>query len=233
MKQYKKFIAGFTAAVTGLVMTVGFSSEAADRISAAKLRNTGTKEAWYSILEEVPESVVKATKKAADSAEAQYKEKKRKEEEARKAAEEAELARLEAERIAKEQAEAEQAAAEQEAMQTAAFAASADEQALLAAIIFCEAGNQPYEGQVAVGAVIMNRVRSGVYPNSISEVIYQPGQFGPAMSGWLDSVLAGAGYTDTAWQAAADALSGSNPIGECLYFGCGDYGIQIGDHFFH
>ena len=108
-----------------------------------------------------------------------------------------------------------------------------DEQALLASIIFCEAGNQPYEGQVAVGAVIMNRVRSGVYPNSISEVIYQPGQFGPAMSGWLDSIYACGGYTDTAMQAAVDALAGSNPIGECLYFGCGNYGIQIGDHFFH
>ncbi len=55
---------------------------------------------------------------------------------------------------------------------------------LLAALIYCEAGNQPYEGQVAVGAVVMNRVRSGSYPNTISEVIYQSGQFGPAMTGW-------------------------------------------------
>ena len=110
---------------------------------------------------------------------------------------------------------------------------AAGDQELLAAIIFCEAGNQPYEGQVAVGAVIMNRVRSGVYPNSVPEVIYQSGQFGPAMTGWLDSVLASGGYTDTAMQAAADAIAGSNPIGDCLYFGNGDYGIQIGDHFFH
>ena len=61
---------------------------------------------------------------------------------------------------------------------------------------------------MAVGAVIMNRVRSAVYPNSIAEVIYQPGQFGPAMTGWLDSILASGGYTDTAMQAAADALAG-------------------------
>ena len=47
----------------------------------------------------------------------------------------------------------------------------------MASIIYCEAGNQPYEGQVAVGAVIMNRVKSGCYPNSIEEVIYQSGQF--------------------------------------------------------
>lgn len=127
-----------------------------------------------------------------------------------------------------------EAAVQQEAVvQQEPVAASTSDQALLAAIIFCEAGNQPYEGQVAVGAVIMNRVRSAVYPNSIAEVIYQAGQFGPAMTGWLDSVLASGGYTATAMQAAADALAGSNPIGDCLYFGCGNYGIQIGDHFFH
>ena len=104
---------------------------------------------------------------------------------------------------------------------------------LLAALIQAEAGNQPYEGQLAVGAVVMNRVRSGAYPNTIQGVISAPGQFGPAMTGWLDSILASGGYTDTAMQAAADALAGSNPIGDCLYFGCGNFGIQIGDHFFH
>lgn len=104
---------------------------------------------------------------------------------------------------------------------------------LLAALIFCEAGNQPYEGQVAVGAVVLNRVQSGTYPDSISEVIYQSGQFGPAMTGWLDRVLASGGYTNAALQAAEDALSGVNPIGECLYFGCGSYGVRIGDHYFH
>ena len=114
-----------------------------------------------------------------------------------------------------------------------AVSADADEVRLLGALIYCEAGNQPYEGQVAVGAVIMNRVRSGVYPNSISEVIYQSGQFGPAMTGWLDTVRSSEGYTQTAMQAAADAMAGVNPIGDCLYFGNGNYGIQIGDHFFH
>ena len=104
---------------------------------------------------------------------------------------------------------------------------------MLAKCIYAEARGESYTGQVAVGAVILNRVRSSVYPNSIAEVIYQSGQFGPAMSGWLDSVLASGGYTATAMQAAADALAGSNPIGDCLYFGCGNYGIQIGDHFFH
>ena len=79
----------------------------------------------------------------------------------------------------------------------------------------------------------MNRVRSGAYPNSISEVIYQSGQFGPAMTGWLDTIRSSGGYTQTAMQAAADAMAGVNPIGDCLYFGNGNYGIQIGDHFFH
>ena len=146
----------------------------------------------------------------------------------------------EAARIAAEQEEAARVAAEQEAAaQEEAASASAGngnisgEQELLAALIFCEAGNQPYEGQVAVGAVVMNRVRSGAYPNSIAEVIYQSGQFTPAMTGWLDTVLAEGSYTDSAMQAAADALSGSSPVGDLLYFDCGGYGYQIGDHYFH
>ena len=103
---------------------------------------------------------------------------------------------------------------------------------LLASIIFCEAGNQPYDGQVAVGAVVMNRVRSGSFPDTITDVIYQSGQFTPAMTGWLDSVLASGGYTDSAMQAAADALAGSNPVGDCLYFSTGGGGYQLGDHYF-
>ena len=148
-------------------------------------------------------------------------------------AEAVELTKAEAQKAqeAREQAEAE---AKRKAAEEAARAQiAAEDQKLLASIIFCEAGNQPYEGQVAVGAVIMNRVRSGVYPNSISEVIYQSGQFGPAMTGWLDTVRSSEGYTQTAMQAAADAMAGVNPIGDCLYFGNGNYGIQIGDHFFH
>ena len=138
---------------------------------------------------------------------------------------------MEEERKAAE--EAKRLAEEQAAAQAAAEAKAAADTELLAALIFCEAGNQPYEGQVAVGAVVMNRVRSGSYPNSISEVIYQSGQFTPAMTGWLDSVLSSGGYTDSARQAAQDALAGSNPVGDCLYFSTGGYGMQIGDHYFH
>lgn len=135
-------------------------------------------------------------------------------EEERRAAEEAE-------RIAREKAEAEAAAAAQA------------EKELLASLIFCEAGNQPYEGQVAVGAVVMNRINSSSYPDTMEEVIYQSGQFSPAMSGWLDRVRANQGYTEAAMQAAEDALAGSNPIGDCLYFSVGGYGTRIGDHLFH
>lgn len=126
--------------------------------------------------------------------------------------------------------------AEEEAAREAAAQAAAEtaarEKELLAALIFCEAGNQPYEGQVAVGAVVMNRVNSGQFPDTITDVIYQSGQFTPAMTGWLDSVLASDGYTDSAMQAASDALAGSNPIGDCLYFSTGGNGYQLGDHFF-
>ena len=104
---------------------------------------------------------------------------------------------------------------------------------LLASLIFCEAGNQPYEGQVAVGAVVLNRINSASYPNTMEEVIYQSGQFSPAMSGWLDRVGANGSYTDAAMQAAEDALAGSNPVGNCLYFSVGGYGMRIGDHLFH
>ena len=104
---------------------------------------------------------------------------------------------------------------------------------LLASIIFCEAGNQPYEGQVAVGAVVMNRVRSDAFPDTVREVIYQKGQFTPAGSGWLDRVVASEGYTDSAMQAAKDALAGQSPIGDCLYFDQGSQGKRIGAHSFH
>ena len=149
------------------------------------------------------------------------------------AAEEAKrLAEEKAAQEAAAQAEKEAQAQAEQAQVSSAVNASASEQELLAALIFCEAGNQPYDGQVAVGAVVMNRVRSGSFPDTITDVIYQSGQFTPAMTGWLDSVLASDGYTDSAMQAAADALAGSNPIGDCLYFSTGGGGYQLGDHYF-
>lgn len=104
---------------------------------------------------------------------------------------------------------------------------------LLASIIFCEAGNQSFTGQVAVGAVVLNRMANEAYPDTMEEVIYQPGQFCPAGSGWLDRVRSTDGYTELAMQAAEAALAGENPIGDCLYFDQGGYGYQIGAHYFH
>lgn len=104
---------------------------------------------------------------------------------------------------------------------------------LLASIIYCEAGNQSFTGQVAVGAVVLNRMANEAYPDTMEEVIYQPGQFCPAGSGWLDRVRSTEGYTESAMQAAEAALAGENPIGDCLYFDQGGYGYQIGAHYFH
>lgn len=107
-----------------------------------------------------------------------------------------------------------------------------DDLDLLAAIIYCEAGNQSYEGMVAVGAVVMNRVNSSSFPNTISEVIYQSGQFTPAYSGTLTSALAN-GVPSACYEAASAAINGENPVGGALYFNTGSgLGVKIGAHQF-
>lgn len=103
---------------------------------------------------------------------------------------------------------------------------------LLAALIYCEAGNQSYEGKVAVGAVVMNRVESSRFPNTIKSVIYQKGQFTPAMTGKLGRVLASGNIPSSCYEAARDALNGSNPIGNRLFFSTGGGGYKLGDHYF-
>ena len=122
---------------------------------------------------------------------------------------------------------------EEKEKEAAAKAEFERQKRLLAALIFCEAGNQPYEGKVAVGAVVMNRIASSKYPNNIDAVIYQKGQFGPARNGKVDRVLSSGSYTDSCLQAAEDALNGVDPVEGCLYFGCGNKGIKIGAHYFH
>ncbi|MDY3917452.1 MAG: cell wall hydrolase [Candidatus Limivivens sp.] len=112
--------------------------------------------------------------------------------------------------------------------------ASSSDLDLLAAIIYCEAGNQSRDGKIAVGAVVLNRVASSSFANSISGVIYESGQFTPAMTGWLDQVLAGGGAPSDCYEAAQAALNGENPVGGALYFNGGSgKGIQIGDHQFY
>jgi len=88
---------------------------------------------------------------------------------------------------------------------------------LLACLIYCEAGNQPYEGQVAVGAVVVNRMRSAAFPNTMVGVIYANRQFSPVASGRLAARLA-QGANASCYAAADEAMSGSTPVGNCLYF---------------
>ena len=103
---------------------------------------------------------------------------------------------------------------------------------LLAAIIWCEAGNQPYDGMVAVGQVVMNRVKSPNYPNTISEVLNQPGQFTPASAGTLQASLA-AGVNANCYAAAQDAMNGAAPVpGYPLYFNTHSGSYKLGAHYF-
>lgn len=149
------------------------------------------------------------------------------EEEARKKAE------AEAKRKAEEEAKRKKAEAVAAQKRNAPMSVSASDRDLMAAIIYCEAGAEPYQGKVAVGAVIMNRVRSSRFPNTISGVIYQRGQFGPAITGKLGRVLASGKATAECYKAADAALAGENPIGNRLFFGNGNTGYKIGSHYFH
>ena len=85
--------------------------------------------------------------------------------------------------------------------------------ALLARLISAEARGEPYTGQVAVGAVVMNRVEHPSFPNSISGVIYQPGAFSCLQDGQWDEPVA-----DSAYRAAREALAGADPTGGAIYY---------------
>lgn len=116
-----------------------------------------------------------------------------------------------------------------------AYTTDADTTMLLAALIQCEAGSEAYEGQVAVGAVVMNRVRSGAYPNSIHGVIYASGQFTPALNGKVNAVYESGNVKSSCVQAANDALAGVSNVGDCTHFRRNDGrdGIVIGNHVFY
>lgn len=145
--------------------------------------------------------------------------------------------------IAEEQAAMKKAAASSSNGQTTttstapgnSLAASADEETLLAALIQCEAGGCGVECMTAVAAVVINRVHSGSYPNTIYGVIYQRGQFGPASSGRLEQRLAN-GVSSSARQAAQAALAGSDPTGGAKSFklaSSGHAGVVIGPIVFY
>lgn len=114
----------------------------------------------------------------------------------------------------------------------AGISSSVDDVTLLAALIYCEAGAEPYAGKLAVGAVVVNRVQSSAYPNTISGVIYQRGQFGPASSGKLARILA-KGAPSSCYKAAREALSGVDNTGGAIGFHAGKgSGTVIGNQTF-
>lgn len=108
---------------------------------------------------------------------------------------------------------------------------------LLANLIYCEAGAEPYSGQVAVGSVVINRVLSSVYPDTVTGVIYQSGQFSPVASGRLALALGEGRATAACYQAADEVMSGTTNVGNCVYFRTPVDGItpkyRIGGHIFY
>ena len=85
--------------------------------------------------------------------------------------------------------------------------------ALLAKVISAEARGEPYDGQVAVGAVILNRIAHPSFPNTLAGVVYEPGAFTCMVDGQLDQPIASSAY-----QAARDALNGADPSGGAIYY---------------
>lgn len=107
---------------------------------------------------------------------------------------------------------------------------------LLANLIYCESGGESYAGQLAVGTVVVNRVLSSVYPDTVTGVIYQNKQFSPVASGRLALALAENRATAACYKAADEAMAGQTNVGNCVYFRTpieGLTGIQIGGHIFY
>ena len=149
-----------------------------------------------------------------------------------------EAARLEAEAQAKaaaEEAARLEAEAQQAALAAQTAAISTEELKLLANIIYCEAGSESYVGKVAVGNVIMNRVKSASQPNTITEVVYAKGQFSPVRNGSLQRALSSDKADAACYQAAIEALAGAQPVGGKLFFrrNNGRSGQVIGHHVFY
>ena len=95
----------------------------------------------------------------------------------------------------------------------AAANSNGGDEALLARLISAEARGEHYTGQVAVGAVVLNRVDHPSFPNSISGVIYQSGAFSCLYDGQWDEPVA-----DSAYKAAREAMAGADPTGGAIYY---------------
>ena len=97
----------------------------------------------------------------------------------------------------------------------AASSNSTSDLQLMARAINGEARGEPYEGQVAVGAVILNRVKSSQFPNTIAGVIYQSGAFTAVADGQINAPI---DENSTVYKAAQDAMNGVDPTNGALYF---------------
>lgn len=100
-------------------------------------------------------------------------------------------------------------------VEAASYSNGTSDVQLLARAINGEARGEPYEGQVAVGAVILNRVKSPSFPNTIAGVIYEPGAFTAVSDGQINVPIA---ENSTVVKAARDALNGWDPSGGALYY---------------
>lgn len=204
------------------------SESSSDGADSAAEDNSAAEEAARKAAEQTQKAAEEAARKAAEEAQ------KAAEEAARKAAEEAQKAAEEAARIAAEQAQAAAVQAAQQAV-IAQSGVTPQDVELLAALIQCEAGGEPYVGQVAVGSVVMNRVEAAEHPSSIPDVIYAAGQFSPVRNGSLSRTLSTGDISQSCRQAAIEALAGSEPVGDKLYFRRvnGRHGQVIGNHVFY
>lgn len=195
--------------------------EAEELIKAqAEAAERAQKEA-AAIIKAQQEAAARAAAEAAAQAEAQLR---AQQEEAARAA------------VAAAQAEAEKAA--EAARRQAILSANGiteEDLYLLANIIYCEAGCEPYIGKVAVGNVVMNRVKSNRQPNTIQGVVYAKGQFSPVRNGSLERALRRSSADESCYQAALEALSGAKPVGDKLFFRRvnGRPGQVIGHHVFY
>jgi len=97
--------------------------------------------------------------------------------------------------------------------QSATQGADSGDVSLLARLISAEARGEPYSGQVAVGAVVLNRVDSPIFPNTISGVIYQSGAFTCITDGQFNQDV-----SESAYRAARDAMNGVDPCGGAIYY---------------
>jgi len=97
----------------------------------------------------------------------------------------------------------------------ASTAGTASDHQLLARAVNGEARGEPYEGQVAVAAVILNRVRHSSFPNTIAGVIYQPGAFTAVSDGQINEPI---DSKSTVYKACQDALNGWDPSGGAIYY---------------